>query len=33
MKMQTFKNMGFGRTVKAGFSYLKSVMFKREDAF
>ena len=31
MKMQTFKNMGFGRTVKAGFSYLKSVMFKREE--
>lgn len=31
MKMQTFKNMGFGRTMKAGFSYLKSVIFKREE--
>ena len=28
MKMQTFKNMGFARTMKAGFSYLKSAMFK-----
>ncbi len=31
MKMQTFKNMGFGRTIKAGFSYLKSLIFKREE--
>ena len=31
MKMQTFKNMGFGRTMKAGFSYLKSLIFKREE--
>lgn len=31
MKMQTFKNMGLGRTIKAGFSYLKSIIFKREE--
>ena len=28
MKMQTFKNMGFATTMKAGFSYLKSSMVK-----
>ena len=31
MKMQTFKNMGLGRTIKAGFSYLKSLIFKRKE--
>lgn len=31
MKAQTFKNLGFGRTVKAGFSYLKSAMFKKPE--
>ena len=28
MKGETFKNMGFSRTVKSGFGYIKSVMFK-----
>ena len=28
MKMQTFKNMGLARTIKAGFSYLKSTIAK-----
>jgi len=28
MKGETFKNMGFKRTVKSGFGYIKSVMFK-----
>ena len=27
----TIKNLGFKRTVKAGFSYLKSVIFKRKE--
>ncbi len=31
MKLETFKNMGFLRTVKAGFSYLKSIFFKKEE--
>lgn len=31
MKFETFKNMGLLRTIKAGFSYLKSVFFKREE--
>lgn len=31
MKPETFKNMGFGRTMKAGFSYLKTIFVKREE--
>ena len=31
MKPQTFINMGFARTVKAGFSYLKSTVSKKEE--
>lgn len=31
MKAQTFKNMGFSRTVKSGFSYMKSVVVKKEE--
>lgn len=31
MKLETFKNMGFVRTVKAGFSYLKSVIIKKKE--
>ena len=31
MKMQTIKNMGFVRTVKAGLSYLFSAIFKRKE--
>ncbi len=31
MKGETFKNMGFGRTVKAGFGYIKSCLFKKEE--
>lgn len=31
MKAQTFKNMGLWRTIKAGFSYLKSLVFKRKE--
>lgn len=31
MKMETFTNMGFVRTMKAGFSYLKSMFVKREE--
>ena len=31
MKWQTFKNMGFSRTVKAGFSYLKSCIVKKDE--
>lgn len=31
LKFQTFKNMGLWRTIKAGFSYVKSVFFKREE--
>lgn len=31
MKMQTLRNMGLGRAIKAGCSYLKAVLFKREE--
>ena len=31
MKPETFKNMGLGRTLKAGFSYLKSVVVKKPE--
>lgn len=31
MKPQTIKNMGFFTTMKAGFSYLKSAMFKKPE--
>ncbi len=31
MKWQTFKNMGFIRTMSSGFSYLKSVFFKKKE--
>lgn len=31
MKAETFKNMGFGRTVKSGFGYLKSCAFKKPE--
>lgn len=31
MKIQTFKNMGFIRTIKAGFSYIKSVIIKKPE--
>lgn len=31
MKFETFKNMGLVRTMKAGFSYLKSVFIKKEE--
>ncbi len=31
LKWDTFKNMGFSRTVKAGFGYLKSAVFKEEE--
>jgi protoporphyrinogen oxidase len=31
LKWDTLKNMGFATTIKAGFSYLKSVMFKRPE--
>ena len=31
MKLQTFKNMGLWRTIKAGFSYLKAAIFKRKE--
>lgn len=31
MKMQTIKNMGLYVTVKAGFSYLKSVIYKKPE--
>lgn len=31
MKAETFKNMGFGRTVKAGVGYVKSCIFKKEE--
>lgn len=31
MKAQTIKNMGFLTTMKAGFSYLKSMMFKKPE--
>lgn len=31
MKFETFKNMGLIRTIKAGFSYLKTIFFKRKE--
>lgn len=31
LKPETFINMGFGTTIVAGFSYLKSVIFKRKE--
>lgn len=31
MKLDTIKNMGFATTVKAGFSYLHSAVFKRKE--
>ena len=31
MKKETFKNMGFKRTMKAGFSYLKSIFVKKKE--
>ena len=31
MKPETFKNMGFVRTVKAGFSYLKSIFVRKPE--
>lgn len=31
MKAETFKNMGFGRTVKSGFGYIKSCIFKKPE--
>lgn len=31
LKMDTLKNMGFGTTIVVGFSYLKSVFFKRKE--
>ncbi len=31
MKPQTFKNMGLGRTMKAGFSYMGSLVHKRKE--
>ena len=31
LKAQTFINMGFGRTMKAGFGYLGSAVFKRKE--
>lgn len=31
LKLQTFKNMGLVRTIRAGFSYLKSMIFKKKE--
>ena len=31
MKWQTFKNMGFVRTMSSGFSYLKSIFIKKKE--
>ena len=31
LKAETFRNMGFKRTVKAGFGYVKSAVFKKEE--
>lgn len=31
LKAQTFKNMGLGRTIKAGFGYVGAAMFKRKE--
>ena len=32
LKLQTFTNMGLFRTIKAGFSYLKSIFVKKEES-
>ncbi len=32
-KFDTLKNMGFGSTILVGFSYLKSVFYKREERY
>ncbi|MBQ3903458.1 MAG: NAD(P)-binding protein, partial [Eubacterium sp.] len=31
LKFETIKNMGFGTTIVVGFSYLKSLVFKRKE--
>jgi protoporphyrinogen oxidase len=31
LKAQTFRNMGFSRTMKAGFGYLRAALFKRKE--
>lgn len=31
LKLQTFRNMGIKRTIKAGFSYLKTIFYKKEE--
>lgn len=31
LKLATFKNMGLSRTVKAGFGYIRSALFKKEE--
>ena len=31
LKFETFKNMGIIRTIKSGFSYLKSIFYKRKE--
>ena len=31
MKWETFKNMGFVRTMSSGFSYIKSIFFKKKE--
>ena len=31
LKPETFKNMGFGRTVKAGCGYMKAMVFKKKE--
>ena len=31
LKLQTFANMGLGRTMKAGFGYVHAAMFKRKE--
>ena len=31
LKFETIKNMGFGTTIIVGFSYLKSLIFKRKE--
>ncbi len=31
MKKETFTNMGFSRTIKSGFSYLKSIVIKKKE--
>ncbi len=31
MKLQTFKNLGLVRTIKSGFSYLKSIFIKKKE--